>query len=160
MQASPFGSPRPGPGPDKENIVLTRRITELEEESKGRNDRVEELSNMCDFLGQARYEADVEHEKALKEKEEELRKTTRALKKAVETVRGNKSDTAQLQEQVKAIETDRNNCVEALNQLNRDLQEAHQEIARRGPPSPDVEAEGQVRTISSTLDVYTAASSQ
>ena len=86
----------------------------------------------------------MEHEKALKEKDDELRKTTRALKKAVETVRSHKSDTEQLHAQIRAIETDRNNCVEALNKLNRDLQEAHQEIARRGPPSPDADAEGQV----------------
>ena len=132
---------------------MSRRISELEEERKGKADRVEELSNMCDFLGQARYEADVEHEKSLKEKEEELRKTTRALKKAVETVRHNKAETVQLHEQIKAIENDRNHCVDALNQLNRDLQEAHQEIARRGPPNPDVEAEGQV-----SADIYHALS--
>ena len=135
MQASPR--------PDT-SAAMARRLAELEEERKKKADRVEELSNMCDHLGQARYEADVEHEKALKDKDEELRKTTRALKKAVESVRSHKSDTAGLHDQIKAIENDRNNCVEALNQLHRDLQEAHQEIARRGPPSPDSQAEGQV----------------
>ena len=35
---------------------MARRIAELEEERKGKADRVDELSNMCDFLGQARYE--------------------------------------------------------------------------------------------------------
>lgn len=144
MQQSPLPSPRQAPGADKENVALSRRISELEEDRKGKADRVEELSKLCDFLGQARYEADLEHEKNLKEKEEELRKTKNTLRKAVETVRNHKSQSGQLQEQIKAIETDRNNCVEALNQLNRDLQEAHQEIARRGPPSPDAEAEGQV----------------
>lgn len=35
---------------------MARRIAELEEERKGKSDRVDELSNMCDFLGQARCE--------------------------------------------------------------------------------------------------------
>ena len=145
FQASPFTPPASPPIPDnKENEALSQRVLELEEERKDTAEKAQELSNMCDYLGQARYEADVEHEKALKEKEEELRKTTRSLKKAVDTVRDYKIASAQLQEQIHAVETDRNNCVEALNQLNQELREARQVSAEFSPSKP----EGQVSSNS------------
>lgn len=60
LQASPrpASSPRPESSarsdqPDT-SAAMARRIAELEEERKGKADRVDELSSMCDFLGQAR----------------------------------------------------------------------------------------------------------